>query len=85
MSAKKRQINDPQISIILNDALETIRICGLLLSKVELEGSENSVGIDSNEWRQLGSDNVYYRIDDILKEMNSNKSISSLTHVLGGT
>jgi hypothetical protein len=85
VSAKKRQINDPQISIILNDALETIRICGLLLSKVELEGSENSVGIDSNEWRQLGSDNVYYRIDDILKEMNSNKSISSLTHVLGGT
>lgn len=85
VSSKRQQINDTQISIILNDAIEIIRICRLLLSKVELESSTSSVMIDSQQWRQLGSDRVYYKIDDFLKEMNMNKSISSLTYALGGT
>lgn len=82
---KNQQLDDKQISIILTDALEIIRLCGLLLSKAELETSSSTVRIDSNDWRQLGNDSVYYKLDDFLKEMHSNKYITSLSYALGGT
>jgi len=85
VSSKKREVNDPQISVILSDAIETMKACGLLLSKIELESTSNAVRIDSEDWRQLGSDTIYYKIDDILRKMHINNNIGTLTHALGGT
>jgi len=64
---RKEQISDKQVLLILSEALEIVRICGLLFSKLESEHSGN-IRIDSTDWRQLGSESIYTKLNEYLGE-----------------